>query len=98
MNSFLEAASEIAQEAGAIFLAALDRPVRIDYKGDVDIVTHADRRSEALIVSRLRSHFPKHGIIGEETGEHSAEVAEASGARYCWYVDPLDGTTNFAHG
>lgn len=98
MNTYLEAAVEIAQEAGAILLAELDRPVKIDYKGEVDIVTQADRRSEQLIVSRLRTHFPKHGIVGEESGEHSAQAAETSGAKHCWFVDPLDGTTNFAHG
>ena len=98
MNPYLEAAVETAQEAGAILLAELDRPVQIDYKGDVDIVTQADRRSEKLIVERLQARFPKHAIVAEESGAHSAQAAESSGARHCWFVDPLDGTTNFAHG
>ena len=98
MNSYLEVAIEAAREAGGILLAELDRPVWIDYKGDVDIVTQADRRSELAIVSRLRTHFPKHAIVGEEGGAQAATSADASGAKYCWYVDPLDGTTNFAHG
>jgi myo-inositol-1(or 4)-monophosphatase len=98
MNSYLEVAIEAAREAGGILLAELDRPVQIAYKGDVDIVTQADKRSELAIVSRLRTHFPKHAIVGEEGGAQSATSAQASGAQFTWYVDPLDGTTNFAHG
>jgi myo-inositol-1(or 4)-monophosphatase len=98
MNSYLEVAIEAAREAGGILLTELDRPVNISYKGDVDIVTQADRRSEQAIVARLRTHFPKHAIIGEEGGAQSAVSADASGAKFTWYVDPLDGTTNFAHG
>ncbi len=98
MNSYLEVAIEAAREAGGILLAELDRPVNISYKGEVDIVTQADRRSEQAIVTRLRTHFPKHAIVGEEGGAQSATSPEASGAKHCWYVDPLDGTTNFAHG
>jgi myo-inositol-1(or 4)-monophosphatase len=96
--SYLEAAVETAQEAGALLLAELDRPLRIEYKGDVDIVTQADTRSEQLILNRLRSHFPKHAIVAEESGRHSAQAVESAGAKHCWFVDPLDGTTNFAHG
>jgi myo-inositol-1(or 4)-monophosphatase len=98
MNSYLQAAVETAQEAGAILLAELERPVQIDYKGEVDIVTQADGRSEQLIVSNLRAQFPNHAIVAEESGEHSAQAAESSDAKHCWFVDPLDGTTNFAHG
>src|SRR5271169_1350749 len=92
MNSFLEVAIEAAHEAGGILLAEFDRPVKISYKGEVDIVTQADRRSEQAIVSRLRTHFPKHAIVAEEGG--GAE----SDSPFRWHVDPLDGTTNFAHG
>ena len=92
MNTFLDVAVETAQEAGAILLAEFDRPVKISYKGEVDIVTQADRRSEEAIVSRLRAHFPKHGIVAEEGGGRESE------SPYRWHVDPLDGTTNFAHG
>jgi len=90
---FLEAAVEIAREAGALLLREFDRPQKIAYKGEVDLVTEADKRSEQAIVARLRSRFPKHTIVAEEGGRQAA--AES---RYCWYVDPLDGTTNFAHG
>src|SRR5258708_2653803 len=71
-----------------------DRPLQITYKGDADLVTHADKRSEAAIVKRLTEFFPEHGIAAEEgTGHESASQSE-----YRWHVDPLDGTTNFAHG
>ncbi len=92
MSSYLDVAVEIAREAGAILLAEFDRPVNISYKGEVDIVTQADRRSEQLIVSRLRSHFPKHAIVAEEGSGTDSE------SPFRWHVDPLDGTTNFAHG
>jgi myo-inositol-1(or 4)-monophosphatase len=93
MKKFLEVAIEAAREAGAILRTEFDRPKTITYKGEVDIVTESDRRSEALIVNRLRAEFPDHGIVAEEGGSGAA-----SGAEYCWHVDPLDGTTNFAHG
>ena len=69
-----------------------DRHIKIEYKGDVDLVTAADRASEKLIVERLQARWPQHGIVGEE-GTRSD-----TGADYRWFVDPLDGTTNFAHG
>jgi myo-inositol-1(or 4)-monophosphatase len=97
MRRFLEVAVEAAREAGSVLMAEFSRPQTISYKGDVDLVTEADRRSEAVVVARLRSHFPKHAIVGEEgTGHEHLSAAEE--ARYRWYVDPLDGTTNFAHG
>lgn len=100
MNPFLEVAVEAAREAGTILLSEFDRPQKITYKGEVDIVTEADRRSEQVIVTRLRSHFPKHAIVGEEGGAQPGGESGGAGTgpQHCWYVDPLDGTTNFAHG
>ena len=92
MESYLETAIEIAREAGGLIAQLAKRPQEISYKRRSDLVTETDRRSEALIVERLRSHFPQHAIVGEEGG------AQNTGSDYCWYVDPLDGTTNFAHG
>ena len=92
MNSYLEVAVNTAREAGAILLEEFHRPVKISYKGEVDLVTQADRRSEGVIVSRLRSHFPQHAIVAEEGGGTESQSA------FRWHVDPLDGTTNFAHG
>jgi len=99
MNPFLEVAIEAAREAGAILMAEFDRPQKIGYKGEVDLVTEADRRSEETVVGRLRSHFPKHAIVAEEgSGRETLQRPDEAPSRYRWYVDPLDGTTNFAHG
>jgi myo-inositol-1(or 4)-monophosphatase len=92
MPNHLETAVEIAREAGALLAELFKGPIEITYKRRSDLVTQADRRSEALIVERLRKHFPEHDIVGEEGG------GRQTNAEYCWYVDPLDGTTNFAHG
>src|SRR5712692_2565725 len=92
MESYLNAAAEIAREAGALLAQLFKRPQEISYKRPLDLVTEADRRSEALIIERLRSYFPKHAVVSEEGGGQKTD------SDYCWYVDPLDGTTNFAHG
>jgi len=85
-------ASAIAREAGARLREFLAKGVETEYKGDVDLVTVADRTSEKLIRERLGAAFPEHGVYGEE-GTRDRLAGE-----YRWYVDPLDGTTNFAHG
>lgn len=85
-------ASEIAREAGAKLREFLAQGVETEYKGDVDLVTVADRTSEKLIRARLSEVFPEHGIFGEEGTRDRLE------SEYRWYIDPLDGTTNFAHG
>lgn len=92
MNEFLAVAIEAANEAGAALRAEFERPKKISYKGEVDLVTESDKHSESIIVSKLRAHFPDHAIVAEE-GSRGA----AAKAKYCWHVDPLDGTTNFAH-
>ena len=84
--------SEIAREAGARLREFLAAGVETEYKGDVDLVTIADRTVEKLILERLGAAFPEHGIYGEEGTRERME------GEYRWYVDPLDGTTNFAHG
>jgi myo-inositol-1(or 4)-monophosphatase len=85
-------ASVIAREAGACLRKFLAEGVETEYKGDVDLVTVADRTSEKLIRERLGEAFPEHGIYGEEG------TRERMAGEFRWYVDPLDGTTNFAHG
>ena len=85
-------AAEIAREAGARLREFLAAGVETEYKGDVDLVTVADRTVEKLIRERLGAAFPEHGIYGEEGTRERME------GEYRWYVDPLDGTTNFAHG
>lgn len=91
---FLEVATACALEAGGIISEAMHRPKSISYKGEVDIVTETDRKSEAAILARLRREFPEHAIIAEEGGVSGPSAS----AEYQWHVDPLDGTTNFAHG
>jgi myo-inositol-1(or 4)-monophosphatase len=82
----------MAREAGALLMEYFHQHVKIEYKGDVDLVTIADRKSEALILERIRKQFPSHDVMGEEG------TRIETGSDYKWYVDPLDGTTNFAHG
>jgi myo-inositol-1(or 4)-monophosphatase len=89
---FVPKAAEIAREGGARLREFLAAGVETEYKGDVDLVTVADRTVEKLIRTRLGEVFPEHGIYGEEGTRERLE------AEYRWYVDPLDGTTNFAHG
>jgi myo-inositol-1(or 4)-monophosphatase len=88
---YLETAVDVAREAGALLANYFERRVAFELKGEFDLVTEADRASEKLVVERLRSYFPTHTIVAEEGGglEQSSE--------YRWFVDPLDGTTNFAH-
>jgi len=82
----------IAREAGALLMQYFHQGLKIEYKGDADLVTAADRASETLIRQRITQQFPTHDVLGEEQGLND------QGSDYRWYVDPLDGTTNFAHG
>ena len=85
-------AAGIAREAGARLREFLAQGVETEYKGDVDLVTVADRTVEKLIRTRIGEAWPDHGIYGEEGTREGMERV------FRWYVDPLDGTTNFAHG
>ncbi len=86
-------ALEVAREAGMLLMDRINSPLHIREKGSrADLVTDADRASERLILERLRKEFPNSTILGEETGAHQGSSDER------WIVDPLDGTTNFAHG
>ncbi len=88
---FLTPMQAMAREAGALLMSYFGK-VSIEYKGDADLVTQADRNSEKLIVESIRRQWPHHDLIGEEGSRTE------TGSDYRWYVDPLDGTTNFAHG
>jgi myo-inositol-1(or 4)-monophosphatase len=90
-GSFAPAAAQIAREAGALLMEYFRSRIKIEYKGEADLVTAADRASEKLIRERIKKLWPTHDILGEEEG-----LAD-TGSDYRWYVDPLDGTTNFAH-
>jgi len=85
-----EAACVMARDAGAILREGHGRSHAAERKGRIDLVTEYDRRSEALLLARIREQFPDHAVLAEESGAHD-------GARARWLIDPLDGTTNFAH-
>jgi myo-inositol-1(or 4)-monophosphatase len=90
---FLGVAREAADAAGEIVRASWDQPKTIGYKGAIDLVTSVDRESERTIVEIIQRNFPNHSILTEE-----ATNVEGSQSEFRWIVDPLDGTTNFAHG
>ena len=89
---YLETAVEIAREAGALLHDKFKQRIGFTYKGDADLVTEADRAAETLITDRILKQFPGHDLYGEEGTRTN------TGSDYRWYIDPLDGTTNFAHG
>jgi myo-inositol-1(or 4)-monophosphatase len=84
---------EIARGAGKILLQQLETGFSIEKKGTVDLITNADRLSDEYIVRELKEHFPDTAILSEEQG-----LTSSAGKGHLWVVDPLDGTTNFAHG
>ncbi len=88
---FVPQLEPIAREAGALLMSYFGK-ISIEYKGDADLVTEADRAAERLITERITSLWPDHDLMGEEGARRE------QGSDYKWYVDPLDGTTNFAHG
>ena len=83
----------LLQSGGTVLLDHWKNGYAIHFKGDIDLVTDADRQAEATIVSLIRSRFPDHEILAEE-GSGSGGTASSS---YRWIIDPLDGTTNYAH-
>jgi len=92
MPSHLEAAVEISLAAGNLLRYHYERKIGFELKAEFDLVTEADKASEKLVIERLRQYFPTHSIQAEEGG------GSETGSEYRWYLDPLDGTTNFAHG
>lgn len=92
MRPTLADLKSITYQAGKIILDSFGKDHQVQYKGVSDIVTDVDKRSEAFIIEQIRCNYPAHTIIAEESG-HLVGKDE-----YCWYIDPLDGTTNYAHG
>jgi myo-inositol-1(or 4)-monophosphatase len=92
MTKFVPVMESIAREAGALLHEKFKQRIGFTYKGDADLVTEADKASEKLITDRIRKEFPGHDLFGEEGTRTN------HGSDYRWYIDPLDGTTNFAHG
>jgi myo-inositol-1(or 4)-monophosphatase len=93
MSAYLDTAWEAADAAGRIICANWQKPKNVEYKGVVDLVTDTDRQCEQTIVKILTRRFPKHSILAEEE-----TLLQQHDNSYRWIVDPLDGTTNFAHG
>jgi myo-inositol-1(or 4)-monophosphatase len=87
----LDFAIRVAQEAGRLLRDRLGTRIDITHKGAINLVTDVDLASERLIVDRIATHYPRHQVLAEEGG-----LAE-SGSDYRWIIDPLDGTTNYAH-
>jgi myo-inositol-1(or 4)-monophosphatase len=82
---------EWARSAAELLREGYGKQHEVDLKGRIDLVTEMDRRCEDYLVSQIRSHYPQHTIVAEESG-----LLEGH-AEHCWYIDPLDGTTNYAH-
>lgn len=92
LNRNLAIVTELAYSVGDYICKRADKKKRIYYKGEVDLVTQFDRESQDLIVNELTKKFPDYGILSEENIRHDLN------APIKWIIDPLDGTTNFAHG
>src|SRR5512135_2655336 len=92
MDDYVTVAEKAARTAGRILRENIDGVRKISYKGDINLVTEMDTRSERAVVEVLRASFPGHGILAEE----GTRITNESG--YTWIIDPLDGTTNYAHG
>ena len=90
----LNFAIQTAREAGQILLEKFGRKINISMKGDINLVTEADLASEKLIIEKIKSYYPKHSILAEESGN----AVVLGDSTWKWIIDPLDGTTNFAHG
>ena len=92
MEDYRTFAVAIAREAGTLLKKKLNDIHTIVFKGEIDIVTEADRMSEDMILAAIRNRFPTHDIMAEESS------ATETGSAFRWIIDPLDGTTNYAHG
>ena len=92
MKDFKECAVKIAREAGVFLKNKLNSVHTIDYKGEINLVTEVDKISEEMITSKINTLFPDHDILSEEFTDIDR------GSDFRWIIDPLDGTTNYAHG
>lgn len=90
-TSYATVAAQAALRAGEIQRERYGGELSVEYKGTIDLVTEVDRACEEAILQILRSRFPDHDVLAEESG------SDRRGSRYVWFVDPLDGTTNYAH-
>lgn len=92
MEEFKKLAVATARNAGELLAEMFNQKHQITFKGEINLVTEADKMSEDLIINAIHSHYPDHGILAEES------VEQNKAAKMRWIIDPLDGTTNYAHG
>ena len=92
MNKYREFTTTIAKEAGIFLKKRFNEKHTVNYKGEIDIVTEVDKMAEEMLISRIDEKFPHHDILAEESTETD------KGSEFRWIIDPLDGTTNYAHG
>lgn len=92
IHIYLEVALDVAKRAGKLLLDNFCGKRKVNYKGRINLVTEMDILSEKLIVDSLKKEFPEHGILAEEGSRTDSDSG------YLWIIDPLDGTTNYAHG
>lgn len=93
----LNFAIQTARDAGRILMERQGRSLRVSSKGDINLVTEADVAAEKLIIERIRSHYPRHAVLAEESGASNGSLTYGV-SEWKWIIDPLDGTTNYAHG
>ena len=91
----LDFAIQTARDAGRILAERFGRKIEISNKSEIDLVTESDLASERLIIERIRTYYPRHSILAEESGVTNPHDHESD---WRWIIDPLDGTTNYAHG
>ena len=94
-EAVFETAIRLAYDAGRLLRDRVGRQIEISYKGAIDLVTEVDRAAEALIGKGISDAHPSHAMLGEEGTSTGVPIASAE---WVWIVDPIDGTTNFAHG
>ena len=93
----LNFAIQTARDAGSLLAKRYGRKIEITNKSELDLVTESDLASERLIVDRIRTYYPRHSILAEESGSSGPRDDDMQ-REWRWIIDPLDGTTNYAHG
>ena len=91
----LDFAIQTARDAGRLLAERFGRKIEISNKSEIDLVTESDLAAESLIIDRIKTHHPRHSILAEESGATNPQDHESD---WRWIIDPLDGTTNYAHG
>ncbi len=92
MKPALPFVEELARTSGQILQGFFGEPQQIKFKGETDLVTAADLKSEAFLLDAIQAQFPEHRVVAEESGVRDGDPD------HVWFIDPLDGTTNYAHG